>query len=201
MGKRKNRSESLVIAHAELADDPFENLEAMLDGIEIPAVEAADDEVIVEEVSAEETSIDDELAALESSLEVADEVAVAAEVEALDALDMAEAIGAPVEEVAEAVAEAVEPVIEAVAETVGEPSLDAVLAAIELPVAVLGDAAAAPAAAEAPPKKEKKAAKPKDDKPKKERIYFGADKVRRLRHNLGDKLGDFLVLTMSDASL
>lgn len=53
-------------------------------------------------------------------------------------------------------------------------------------------------------KKERKAkekALAEEPKAKRERVYFGPDKVRRLRANLGDKLGDFMVLTIDDASL
>lgn len=51
-------------------------------------------------------------------------------------------------------------------------------------------------------KKERKAKAPAEEpKVKRERVYFGPDKVHRLRANLGDKLGDFMVLTIDDASL
>ena len=57
---------------------------------------------------------------------------------------------------------------------------------------------------EGAPKKKKGRAK-KDpstegsEKPKRE--YFGKDKLRRIQHKLGDQLGDYMVLTLSDAAL
>lgn len=68
--------------------------------------------------------------------------------------------------------------------------------------------AAAVAASEPKPKKEKKA-RQKKEKPegegetesKAKREYFGKDKVRRIETKLGDQLGDYMVLTLSDAAL
>lgn len=53
---------------------------------------------------------------------------------------------------------------------------------------------------EKPAKKTKVAKAPKEPKEKKERIYF-SKKSDRIKHKLGDKVGDFLVLEMSDATL
>lgn len=47
---------------------------------------------------------------------------------------------------------------------------------------------------------EVKGKKEKAPKEKKERLHF-SDKVERIKHRLGDKLGDFLVLEMNDALL
>lgn len=68
--------------------------------------------------------------------------------------------------------------------------------------------AAAVAASEPKPKKEKKARQKKEKpegegetEPKAKREYFGKDKVRRIETKLGDQLGDYMVLTLSDAAL
>jgi len=47
----------------------------------------------------------------------------------------------------------------------------------------------------------KKAAKEAEKAAKPKRVYFGSDKVGRLQHTLGEKFGDFMVLTTSDAAL
>ncbi|CAB4121816.1 hypothetical protein UFOVP26_31 [uncultured Caudovirales phage] len=56
------------------------------------------------------------------------------------------------------------------------------------------------AVVEKPAKKAKVAKAPKEPKEKKGRIYF-SKKSDRIKHKLGDKVGDFLILEMSDATL
>jgi len=48
---------------------------------------------------------------------------------------------------------------------------------------------------------EKKAAREAEKAAKPKTVYFGQDKVGRLQHTLGEKFGDYMVLTVSDAAL
>lgn len=90
------------------------------------------------------------------------------------------------------------PVVEAPVVSDGEINIAALLSE---PGAATAAAIAAPE-----PKKEKKARQKKEKpegetEPKAKREYFGKDKVRRIETKLGDQLGDYMVLTLSDAAL
>jgi hypothetical protein len=207
MGKRK----SSVVSVSHAATDDL-NLETLLSEVVVPDTdESENDEINVSEGLFEGEVDQPDYDSLDEVVTDTAEVNPLQDLE--DALgfslgtsiDLDEGIAAlgPVVTVAESGAEvaSVES-IEADAPVVNEVEMDPVLVAKRAAKAAAKAKAKLKADGKTAAPKEPKAPKaPKAEKVKVERVFFGKDKVKRLRHSLGTKLGDFMVLTLDDAAL
>lgn len=183
MGKKIRSTKNLSVNHAATA--PLDDLDLLLAEVEMPTEIVEDDEAPVASVADLDEVVEHDFEGVFDELDAIDAIEDAPETSV-------EAAVAAIER--EEVYAAVEP----------DPAVEAKPVEIITSHDVVITTPKPPAKAA---KGEKKARAPKAPKvPKapaerKERIYFGSDKVKRLRHTLGDKLSEFMVLTLEDATL
>lgn len=180
MGKRKQAS----VSHA--ATDDLSNLEALLSDV---TVEGDESDEVVEGLFAPEAGLPAEFDM--HPQDIADEA-----VREMLALETS-AEEVVVDESAPEVTE----VVEAAAPVVPSVKVDPVVEAKRAAKAAAKAAKLAEKAEKAEAAKAARAAKAAALPPKAARVFYGKNKVARLRATLGDKLGDYMVLTLDDAAL